>query len=50
MSLRLALEGLSTALAPREGGLHLWPHDSIGGMREPFAASRMVETPRRASL
>ena len=50
MSLRLALERLSTALAPREAGLHLWPHDSIGGVKEPFAASRMVETARRSSL
>ena len=30
-SLRSALERPSAALAPREGGLHLWPHDSIGG-------------------
>ncbi len=30
-ALRSALERPSTALAPREGGLHLWPHDSIGG-------------------
>ena len=49
-SLRSALERLSTALAPREGGLHLWPHDSIGGVNERSAASRLVETPRRACL
>ena len=38
------------ALAPRETGLHLWPHDSIGGVNERKLASRFVETTRRATL
>ena len=33
-SLRATLERPSMALAPREAGLHLWPHDSIGGVNE----------------
>ena len=44
----------AVALAPREAGLHLWPHDSIGGVNERSSArtlaSHRVETTRRASL
>ena len=32
--LRAALERPSMALSPREAGLHLWPHDSIGSVNE----------------
>ena len=38
------------ALAPRETGLHLRPHDSIGSVNGRKAASRLVETARRATL
>jgi hypothetical protein len=38
------------ALAPREAGLHLGPHDSIGGVNQRSAASRWVETTRAGSL
>jgi hypothetical protein len=38
------------ALATRESGLHLWPHDSIGGVNERKLASRFVETARPATL
>jgi hypothetical protein len=40
----LPSERASMALAPREAGLHLWPHDSIGGVMNLMAASRRVET------
>ena len=43
-----ALERPSMALAPREAGLHLWPHDSIGSVNERTSASRWVETTRRS--
>ena len=36
--LRATLERPSVALAPREAGLHLWPHDSIGGVNERYCA------------
>ena len=49
-SSRSTLERPTVALAPRESGLHLWPHDSIGGVNERMAASRLVETTRRATL
>jgi hypothetical protein len=49
-SSRLSLERPSVALATRESGLHLWPHDSIGGVIERKPASRFVETPRRSTL
>jgi hypothetical protein len=49
-SLRSDPERPSTALAPREGGLHLCSHDSIGGVNQRSAASQMVETPRRSDL
>ena len=45
-----ALERSSMALAPREAGLHLWPHDSIGGVNERSSASRWVQTTRRSTL
>ena len=48
--LRTPLERPSMALAPREAGLHLWPHDSIGGVNERSSASRWVETTRRSTL
>ena len=49
-SARLAAERASMALAPREAGLHLWPHDSIGGVTDWMAASRRVETTRPVPL
>ena len=49
-SSRSTLERPTMALAPRESGLHLWPHDSIGGVNGRMTASRSVETTRRATL
>ena len=48
--LRSTLERPSVALAPRETGLHLRPHDSIGGVNERMAPGPLVETTRRAGL
>ena len=47
---RLALERPPVALAPRESGLHQWPHDSIGGVNGRKVAPRLVETARRVDL
>ena len=44
-----ALERPSMALAPREAGLHLRPHDSIGGVNERTTPPGRVETTRRSS-
>ena len=44
-SLGATLERPSVALASRETGLHLWPHDSIGGVNE-----RMAPLPRSRRL
>jgi hypothetical protein len=44
------LERLSVALAPRKTGLHLRPHDSIGGVNGRWTPSLPVETTRRALL
>jgi hypothetical protein len=44
------LERSSMALASRETGLHLRPHDSIGGVSERMAAISEVETARQRSL
>ena len=49
-SLRSALERPSMALAPSETGLHLRPHDSIGGMNSRMAPGPQVETARRERL
>ena len=49
-SRRSASERPSSALMPRECGLHEWPHDSIGSVNERSIASRMVETARRPTL
>ncbi len=40
-SSRLTPERPTMALATRESGLHLWPHDSIGGVNERKLASRI---------
>ena len=50
LCLRSALERSPMALAPRQSGLHVRPHDSIGGVNERFAASWMVETTRPSRL
>ena len=47
-SLRSALERPSMALAPREAGLHLWPHDSIGGVNE--RSCRLPDRSRRLDV
>jgi hypothetical protein len=44
------LERSSMALTSRETGLHLGPHDSIGGVNERMAAIPEVETARRRRL
>ena len=49
-SSRLTPERPTVALATRESGLHLWPHDSIGGVNERKLASRFVETTRPSTL
>ena len=47
---RASPERPSMALAPRETGLHLGPHDSIGGVNQRSAASRWVQTTRAGFL
>ena len=49
-TLRATVERPSMALAPRETGLHLRPHDSIASVNQRMPASNLVETARRSDL
>ncbi len=45
-----ALERSSLAPAPREAGLHEWPHDSIGSVNQRSSSPRRVQTRRPCPL
>ena len=47
---RLAVEGAPMALPPRQGGLHLSPHDSIGVVNDRTGAAVPVQTRRGRGL